>query len=415
MDLFSKSGYRPWRNFDWRIFLTGLILSLIGLLSVAATNNPSQLKRQMVFLVIGLLVFFFVSSINFRNFKRVAEVLFCAAIFLLIVVLNMGHTVYGAQRWLNLAGFTFQPTELVKLAMIFMLAKFFEQKQVKLDTILDILPGFILVGVPFFLIYKQPDLGSAIVLVVIFVVMSYWAGMKPSRLFMLASPLLSILALYAMPVYPLLSWSIYLLLVAAALWLCHFPLLDSAIYFALNFFSGLFSSFFWNSLSLYQRNRIISFINPDIDPLARGLRYHTVKSVIAVGSGGFFGKGLFHGSLTNLQYIPQQHTDFVFSVIGEEFGFFGAALTVLLLFYLLYRVYLGTAQAADDFGRYLSVGILTLLSFQIIINISMNIGLSPVVGLPLPFISYGGTALVMSWLALGLVQSVCMHRQTIKM
>ncbi|GBR77527.1 rod shape-determining protein RodA [Candidatus Termititenax dinenymphae] len=410
-----RSGFSPWRNFDWRLFLTGLALSLFGLLTVAATHNPGHLKRQIISLLIALILFFLLTTLDFRKFRPIAEVLFGVAIFLLIVVLNMGHTAYGAQRWINLFGFTFQPSELVKPAMIFMLAKFFEQRQGKLDTILDILPGFILVGVPFFLIYKQPDLGSAIVLVVIFFLMAYWAGMKFSRLFMLTSPLLSILALYVLPFYPLLSWGIYLSLILAALYLMHFPLLDSAIYFGLNFFSGLFSSFFWNSLSLYQRNRILSFINPDIDPLARGLRYHTVKSVIAVGSGGFFGKGLFHGSLTNLQYIPQQHTDFIFSVIGEEFGFLGAGIVVLLLFYLLSRIYTAATQTTDDFGRYLSVGILGLLGFQVIINISMNIGLSPVVGLPLPFTSYGGTALIVSWVALGLVQSVAIHRQTIRL
>jgi rod shape determining protein RodA len=414
MDVF-RSGFSPWRNFDWRLFGTGLFLSLLGLLAVAATHNPAQLKRQIFALALGLLLFFVVTAVDFRKFSRVAEILFGLSVFLLIVVLNMGHTVYGAQRWINLAGFTFQPVELVKLSMIFMLAKFFEQRQGKLDTIFDILPGFVLVGAPFFLIYKQPDLGSAIVLVVIFFLMAYWAGMKFSRLFMLTSPLLSILALYALPVYPLLSWGIYLALIFAALWLLHFPLLDSAIYFGLNFFSGLFSSFFWHSLSLYQRNRILSFINPDIDPLARGLRYHTVKSVIAVGSGGFWGKGYLQGSLTNLQYIPQQHTDFIFSVIGEEFGFWGAALTALLLFYLLSRVYTIAAQSDDAFGRYLTVGILALLAFQVVINIAMNIGLSPVVGLPLPFVSYGGTALIISWIGLGLAQSVCMHKSTIKL
>ncbi|MDR1452682.1 MAG: rod shape-determining protein RodA [Candidatus Margulisbacteria bacterium] len=414
MDIF-RSGYSPWRNFDWRLFLAGLFLSLLGLLTVAATHNPAQLKRQIISLLVGLILFGVVSALDFRKFNRAAEILFGLAVFLLIVVLNLGQTVYGAQRWINLAGFTFQPAELAKLSMIFMLAKFFAQRQGKLDTIFAILPGFVLVGAPFFLIYKQPDLGSAVVLVVIFFLMAYWAGMKFSRLFMLTSPLLSILALYALPVYPLLSWGIYLALIFTALWLLHFPLLDSAIYFGLNFFSGLFSAFFWRSLSLYQRNRILSFINPDIDPLARGLRYHTAKSVIAVGSGGWGGKGYLQGSLTNLQYIPQQHTDFIFSVIGEEFGFWGSALTVILLFYLLNRLYVIARQSDDDFGRYLTVGILAFLGFQIFINIAMNIGLAPVVGLPLPFVSYGGTALIISWLSLGLAQSVCLHQRAIEL
>lgn len=410
-----RSGARPWRRFDWRLFLTGLFISLFSFLVLAATNNPEHLKKQIVSFGIGLLVFFLAILVDYRNFKRWAEILFGAAVFLLIVVLNMGHSAYGAQRWLNLSWFTFQPTELMKLAMIFLLAKFLEQRQGKLDTILDILPGFVLVGLPFFLIYKQPDLGSAITLVVIFLAMSFWSGMRFSRLFMLTSPILSMLVLYVLPFNPLISWGVYLLLIILLLWIAHFPFLDFCIYFALNFFSGLFSSFFWNSLSLYQRNRLISFINPDVDPLARGLRYHTAKAVVAIGSGGFFGKGFMRGALTNLQYIPQQHTDFIFSVIGEEFGFLGAGLTALALFYLLYRIYQMAIHTNDAFGRYIVIGILAFIGFQVLVNICMNIGLAPVVGLPLPFISYGGTSLVMCWLGLGLVQSVAIHRRNIEM
>ncbi|MDR1997390.1 MAG: rod shape-determining protein RodA [Candidatus Margulisbacteria bacterium] len=414
MDIF-KSGARIWRHFDWRLFLTALALSLWSLLVLAAVSSPGQFKRQLLSLGLGLAVFFLATALDYRQFKRFAEILFGAAVFLLLVVLNTGHTAYGAQRWLNLGLFSFQPTELLKLALIFLLAKFLEQKQGRLDTLLDVLPGFALVGLPFFLIFKQPDLGSAIVLAVIFLVMSFWGGMRLSRLLMLASPLLSILALHVLPVDPLLAWGVYLVLLLFCLWRLRFPLLDSGVYFALNFCSGLFSSFFWNSLSLYQRNRILSFINPDIDPLARGVRYHMTKAVIAVGSGGLWGKGWLQGALTNLRYIPQQHTDFIFSVIGEEFGFIGTALSVLLLFYLLRRIYQIALKIPTDFGRYIAIGVLALLSFQSVINVCMNIGLAPVVGLPLPFISYGGTALVMSWLGLGLVQSAAMHRQTLEL
>ncbi|MDR2432021.1 MAG: rod shape-determining protein RodA [Candidatus Margulisbacteria bacterium] len=413
MNIF-KTGARPWRYFDWRLFLAGLGLSGLGLLAVAATHNPEQLKKQLLSLALGLLVFLLAAVWDYRSVRRWAEILFCAAVFLLLVVLNIGYAAYGAQRWIGLGPLAFQPTELMKLALIFLLAKFLEQKQGRLNTLLDILPGLALAGLPFFLIYKQPDLGSAVVLLVIFLVMSFWGGMKPSRLFLLASPFLSVLALYALPLEPLTSWGVYLALLAALLWRFRLPCWEAGVYFILNLGAGLFSSFFWNSLSLYQRNRILSFINPDIDPLARGIRYHTAKSVIAVGSGGLFGKGIFRGALTNLRYIPQQHTDFIFSVIGEELGFIGAALTVLALFYLLRRIYQIAANASADFGRYTAAGILAVLGFQTVVNIGMNIGLLPVAGLPLPFVSYGGTALVVSWLGLGLAQSIAIHRQTLE-
>jgi rod shape determining protein RodA len=413
MNIF-KTGARPWRYFDWRLFLAGLGLSVGGLLNIAATHNPEQFKRQLLSLALGLAVFLLATIWDYRRFRRWAEILFCAAVFLLLVVLNIGYEAYGAQRWLDLRLLTFQPTELMKPALILLLAKFLEQKQGRLDTLLDILPGLALVGLPFFLIYEQPDLGSAIVLLVIFLAMSFWAGLKPSRLFLLASPLLSVLALYALPLDPRASWGIYLVLLAVLLWRFRLPLWEAGVYFAFNLGAGLCSSFFWNSLSLYQRNRILSFINPDIDPLARGVRYHMVKSVIAVGSGGFFGKGFFRGALTNLRYIPQQHTDFIFSVIGEEFGFVGAVLTVLAVFYLLGRIYQTAVNASTDFGRYIAVGVLALLGFQAAVNVGMNVGLLPVVGLPLPFVSYGGTSLVMSWLGLGLAQSIATHRQTLE-
>jgi len=411
-----RSGARVWRYFDWRLFFVGLILSGIGLMSIAATHNPAQLKTQIIALVLGLLFFLVMSSINYLNYKNVTEIVFGLAVFLLIVVWGMGHTAYHAQRWLQVGGFSFQPTELMKIAMIFMLAKYLEKKQGNLDSLLDLLPGFILVGVPFFLIFNQPDLGSAIVLLVIFLAMTYWSGMKLSRLFMLVSPLLSVLALTILslmvPVFQAwTAWGIYLFILLLVLWLKHFPFLDTLSYLGLNIFSGIFAAFFWNSLHAYQQARLTAFINPAANPSAS---YHTMQAVTAIGSGGFFGKGWMQGALTNLRYVPQQHTDFIFSVIGEQFGFIGTVVTICLLFYLLYRIYLIALQATSNFGCCLAVGILACLGFQIIISVAMNIGLAPVVGIPLPFISYGGTALTMYWLALGIVQSVSMYRQTIK-
>lgn len=414
MDIF-KSGARVWRYFDWRLFLTGLALSVIGLLSIAATHNMADLKMQCVSLVLGLIVFFAAVLFDYRSYKKMAEWFFAVAVFLLIVVWGMGQTVYQAQRWLAIGSFSFQPTEILKIAMIFMLAKFLEKKG-NLDTLLDILPGFVLVGVPFFLIFKQPDLGSAIVLVVIFLAMALWAGMKLSRLFMLISPLLSMLALTVLSLsipthYAWAIWGAYLLILFLIMRRQKFAWPDTLIYLGLNIFSGIFSAFFWNNLYAHQKARLVAFVSPASDPSAS---YHTVQSITAIGSGGFFGKGWFQGALTNLRYVPQQHTDFIFSVIGEEFGFLGAALTVILLFYLLYRIYLIATQAANNFGCYLSIGVLAFLSFQIVISLAMNIGLAPVVGLPLPFVSYGGTALVMSWLTLGFAQSVSMYRQVLE-
>lgn len=178
----------------------------------------------------------------------------------------------------------------------------------------------------------------------------------------------------------------------------------------MNVASGIFSSFLWNSLSLYQKNRLISFVNPNIDPSGLGLRYHTVKSVIAVGSGGILGKGYLQGPLTNLQYIPQQHTDFIFSVIGEQFGLWGSLLVLGCFFYLFYRLITIALEASTTFGTLLVIGVTSMIFVQFAVNIGMNIGIMPVVGLPLPLMSYGGTSLILTFACLGIVESVRIHK-----
>lgn len=405
--------FRFWRCFDFSLFIPALLLCVIGIIALLATGYPEIVQRQIISLVIACGVYLICASIDYRSFKSIAEVLYGSVIFLLIIVLNLGYEAYGAQRWIALGVFSFQPSELAKLALIISMAKFLELRQAKLNSILETIPSFILVGIPFFIIFKQPDLGTSIVLLMLFATMSLWAGMSVFRLFLLSSPLLSIVVLYVIPVYPLVSWLVYLGIVFILLRLNRVQVLDSGIFLSLNVLSGIFSPYLWNTLSQYQQNRIISFLNPDIDPLARGLRYHTVKSVIAVGSGGWLGKGFMQGPLANLQYIPQQHTDFIFSVIGEEFGIWGTLLVVGLFAYLCYRLLVIASQSSTTFGTLVTIGTLTMIFFQAFVNIGMNIGLVPVVGIPLPFISYGGTSLIVTFAALGIVQSIAMRRKDI--
>lgn len=395
--------------FDGKLFATVLALVGIGLLAIFASNQVF-FKKQLLSLGIGIGVFFITTFIDYRHYKKLSEILYGLAIFLLILVLNMGTEAYGAQRWIQLGGISFQPSELAKLALIIAMAKFLEMQRGKLNSLLETIPSFILVGIPFFIIFKQPDLGTAIILIGIFLVMALWAGMSFTRLFLLASPLLSLVLLFAIPWYPLVTWTIYLLALFIFMFQRRIQIIDATVFWFMNVASGIFSSFLWNSLSLYQKNRLISFINPDVDPSGLGLRYHTVKSVIAVGSGGIIGKGYLHGPLTNLQYIPQQHTDFIFSVIGEQFGLWGSLLVLGLFLFMFYRLISIALESSTTFGTLLVIGITSMLFVQFAVNIGMNIGIMPVVGIPLPLISYGGTSLILTFACLGIVESVRMHK-----
>jgi rod shape determining protein RodA len=395
--------------FDGRLLLTALTLVGIGLLAIFATNS-FFFKKQIFSLAVAIGVFFVTTFLDYRIYKKLSEFLYGCSIFLLILVLNMGTTAYGAQRWIQFGNFSFQPSEIAKLALIIAMAKFFEMQRGKLNSLLETLPSFILIGIPFFIIFKQPDLGSAIILIGIFLFMALWAGMSFTRLFLLASPLLSLVLLFAIPWYPLVTWTLYLAALFIFMINRKIQILDAIVFWFMNVASGIFSSFLWNTLTLYQKNRLISFINPDVDPTGLGLRYHTVKSVIAVGSGGIFGKGYLHGPLTNLQYIPQQHTDFIFSVIGEQFGLLGSIVVLGLFFYLFYRLINIALESNSMFGTLLVTGITSMLFVQFAINIGMNIGLIPVVGIPLPFLSFGGTSLILTFACLGIAESVRIHK-----
>jgi len=399
------------RFFDWKIFATLLVLSGLGLVAIYSSGQFAELRNQLYYLAVGLVVFFGLAVFNYEGLKKFSEFFYGVILLLLLLVMNIGHEAYGAQRWLSIFGLTFQPSEIAKLIIIISMAKFLEKYQDKLSSLVKSLPSFMLIGLPFFLIFKQPDLSTAIVLIIIFMVMLLWAGMAIDTLLLLVSPLLSIIVLHMIPFYPFWTWVIYLVILLIVLFARKIALGDSMIFFSLNVLAGIFSPLLWNSLESYQQKRILSFLNPAIDPLARGIRYHVTKAMIAVGSGGFLGHGFNQGPLTRLRYIPHQHTDFVFSIIAEEFGLLGSLLIIGLFCYLVFRLLSLAIELKSDFGSLLVIGIAAMLLFQTVVNIGMNIGIMPVMGIPLPFVSYGGSSLVMYFAAFGIVQSIIMRRR----
>jgi rod shape determining protein RodA len=358
--------------------------------------------RQFVALLMagaGLALF---AYLDYRHLQKAAAILYGLTIGLLLVVLFGGAAASGAQRWIALGPLSFQPSELSKLTLIIMLSAFLAQRQ-KVSGPWETGIMLALVGLPFLLIFKQPDLGTALVFGAIFIGMLAQAESSPRLLILLVTPLLS---LFLRPVFFL--WLAYLVVLVLILFLTRADWLDWLLVLGVNIGVGVALPYMWSMLKGYQQNRIIAFINPAADPYGAG--YHTLQSKIAIGSGGLWGKGFLQGSQTQLQFIPEQHSDFIFSVIGEEFGLLGSLLVVGLFGLLIWRALVIADEARDRFGKMLATGVAVMLVFHVLANIGMALGMLPVVGIPLPLLSYGGTSLFMNLAALGILQSVAMRR-----
>jgi len=320
--------------------------------------------RQLLWIAIGLVCFFLASGFNYRKLWDANYFIYGTALFLLLFVFILGIVRLGAQRWLKFAWFNFQPSEFAKLAIIIFLARYFSKKSVNYTSLLSgkfgifrglILP-FIFVAVPMFLIIEQPDLGSGLMLLFVFVCLLYLTEVRLKYIFTLLGCL----------VLPL--------------------------------------PFFWHFLREYQKQRLLVFLNPNIDPLGAG--YTIIQSKIAIGSGGFFGRGWLSGSQSQLYFLPESHTDFIFATFSEQWGFAGSFLLILLYFLIIRQGFIIAQRTQDTFGRLLAYGISLLLAIQVFINIAMNMGLAPVVGLPLPLMSYGGSSVLVTFIALGILVNI---------
>jgi rod shape determining protein RodA len=344
-----------------------LIITSIGILNLysitahwAVSGTPVYLK-QTFWLLIGLVLMITIAFIEYRFYSDFAYIVYTVALFFLVVVLAYGIITSGAQRWIKIGFINFQPSEFVKISFVLALAKFFHRPPGREGYSLKHLSfPFLLLMIPMILILKQPDLGTAIILV---------------------------LVLFSTLLFVKIRWSSLLAIVivgASAL-----PLV-------------------WRFLKEYQKKRIIAFFNPDLDPLGAG--YHLIQSKIAVGSGGIVGKGFMKGTQCRLGFLPEQQTDFIFSVLGEEWGLVGSLVVVLLYFSLILWGLRIAVQAKDRFGAIISFGVVAILFWHIFINIAMVLGLMPVVGIPLPLLSYGGSFLVSTLIGIGLLLNVSMRR-----
>ncbi|MEB3298878.1 MAG: rod shape-determining protein RodA [Candidatus Sericytochromatia bacterium] len=398
---------RHWRQFDLWLLLAvfGIVgISLACIHSVTHGGHKADFGAQAALFVpaLGLSVLLAVSGYHWL--RTAAPYIYALNIAGLLSVMFFGHTALGAQRWISIAGVKFQPSEFAKLALIVTLSRVLSEKSIHAsDGMLTVLGTVI---VPALLIFKQPDLGTSLVYAAIAAGMTFWAGLPVSVFVRLASPLLGAVCYHVGP------WVFGGYLAALAAWLAwtrRGHRVVPVVVWVANLLAGVGADKVWNLLKDYQKQRILTFLNPEADPLGSG--YHVIQSKIAIGSGGWFGKGYMQGTQTQLHFIPEQHTDFIFSVVGEELGFVGGVVLLLLYAVVLGRGLLVASQAQDRFGALLCVGVVTMLGFHVVVNLGMAMGILPVVGIPLPMMSFGRTALVTNMLAIGLIEAVAMRRR----
>jgi len=355
--------------------IIALLIASIGILSIYSSTYRKEgsawrmsFQRQIIWIVLGLFFFLIISRINYRRILDATYFLYGLSVFLLFLVFVIGVVRLGAQRWLKFFWLNFQPSELAKLTVLIFLAKYFSFKSIddislkvrRFGILRSLLVPLFFVSIPMGLIVEQPDLGSAVMVFSVFIIMLFISGVRLKYI-------LSFLSLI----------------------LLSFP-------------------FLWHFLRDYQKERLMVFLNPNIDPLGAG--YTVIQSKIAIGSGGIFGKGWLSGTQSQLHFLPESHTDFIFATFAEEWGLFGAVV-LLLLYYLLIRQGIAIGLRTNDyFGRLLAIGISSLLCLQVVTNIAMNLGLAPVVGLPLPLMSYGGSSIFVTFITLGILANIDITR-----
>jgi rod shape determining protein RodA len=345
-----------------------IVISLVIIGSATHINTPSDerywfVQRQGIFAIINGLLIFFLLNFDYKMLQHYGNRLYIFNLIMLVAVMVLGQSALGAQRWIQIGPITVQPSEFSKIIMIISLAAILEDKIGKLNTFKDLLPIAAYLGVPFLLVLKQPDLGTSLVFLAIFIGMIFAAGVNLRLLAMIFGAGIACL-----------------------------PVL-------------------WHFLKDYQKMRIMVFMDPNVDPLGSG--YHIIQSKIAIGSGMLFGKGLFGGTQSQLNFLPENHTDFIFAVVGEELGFVGAAILLILYLILLYRGVKIAREASDNFGMLLAVGISSMLAFHVLVNVGMTTGIMPVTGIPLPLMSYGVSSLTTNMMSIGILLNIYMRRQKI--
>jgi len=387
------------KKIDPGILWTTGVLSLLGVMMIFSTAGSSIMTRQIIWLVFSLLIAVLFSRISPRIWLNLSPIIYTFAVILTFVIL-IKSDVYP-RRWIRIGDISIQPSEFAKFATVLMLANYLANKK-KLEHFSDMAVPTLIAGLPAILVFIEPDLGAAQIFLPILIVMSYWAGMPGWKILILFSPIISAIASFS-----IYTWVVYMALLMLFLYFRR-QLTDLIYGFVSNSLMGLIMPLVWNSLKIYQQRRILSFFSPWLDP--KGMSWQIIQSKIAIGSGGFLGKGFLSGTQKKLEFLPERHTDFIFSCLGEEFGLVGIIVVLTLYFYLVYRLLTLAKETRNRFSGILVSGFMTWIAYQTFINIGVTMGLLPVTGVPLPFISYGGSALLSCFMAIGVCLSVSENR-----
>ncbi len=392
---------------DLPLVAVALALSLFGIAmvySAGQTDVPTVATRawvsQIKWLVVALVAAFMVSRASVRLIEWMTWPAYLFAIALLVITLLFGTgagTAASVKGWLTIGGVRLgQPAELAKITVVLMLARFLGERRDAPRSILELWKPALIVLIPWVLIMAQPDLGTGIAFVGIFFAMLYWSGVPWPLLVLIASPAVSLLLAFNTT-----YWGAWFLLLIALVVKYRPYLVEGVGLMLANVAMGVVAPLLWERLAPYQRHRLLVFLDPSIDPRASG--WHVLQSQVAIGSGGWFGKGWTEGTQKQLGFLPAQHTDFIYAVVGEELGFIGVMVTLALFLFLLLRVVRIAARANDGFSSLIAFGLASSWLVHIVVNIGMTLNLMPITGIPLPFFSYGGSFLLASWLSIGIL------------
>ena len=381
-----------------------LMIYSAGMLNVPSVVSQDAWIRQVIWWCLALFAFTLLQKMRVRWLEWFAYPLYGFSCVLLLVTLFYGSgsgTAAGVSSFLDIGFVRFQPAELAKITTVLALAKYISTYSEDLQNLRDIISPSALVFLPLVLVILQPDLGTALSFVGILFAILFWAGTPIFHLILLASPGLALILSFDARI-----WAAYfVLLIGFLYWYrSRLFLLESVTVMMANLVAGTISTPLWNSLADYQKNRILVFLDPTVDP--RGAGYHVIQSMVAIGSGGMTGKGFMEGTQKMFNFLPEQHTDFIFSVIGEELGFLGTIFTLALFSFIFLSLLKMAEKESDIFAGLVIFGILGAWMVHVFVNIGMTINVVPVTGIPLPFISYGGSFLFMSWVAIGIATRV---------
>jgi rod shape determining protein RodA len=383
-------------NWDWHIIAPVALLTLFGLVMIYSTGGKTYLLRELIWLPIAVTALIVCYRIPRRLLYTFSYPMLAFAILLLIAVLFLGHG--PARRWFDLGPVNFQPSELAKIACVLALAHYLSEKKRLAFSAKELLAPILVAAVPFLLVLVEPDLGSSVVFVVILGAMLYWHGLSLFHIFLLFSPALSLLCSLH-----LVSWIIYFILMGGLL-IWRGKTWEAVYGFTVNIMVGLLTPVVTNHMHDYQKARVTTFLMPWLDP--KGMGWNVIQSLIAVGSGRLFGKGLLAGTQKRLSFLPNRHTDFIFSCVGEELGFIGSIFVLVLLAYLCYRFLLVASRSRDNFGTMMAFGLVTIFAYHALVNTGMVLGLAPITGIALPFLTYGGSPLLLNFAIVGLMLNV---------